>query len=198
MTRGVLSDLCIHCIEQCAWCICLFDPSWHFTRGCLVVMKGFLICRSATEFCRSVASIFSPCMNYKRSLHIIFYDGIVILIRICCFKTLAVSQIVPSIRCSCTSTAWPSGLRRSVKAAVRKGAGSNPAAVTLFIFADQRWQNGLFRQSNVVICSDLRMLRSCCFIFCLRFHQKYCWRLVVLSSIITQIRNEEESIMCRL
>ena len=32
------------------------------------------------------------------------------------------------------STAWPSGLRRSVKAAVRKGAGSNPAAVTSFLF----------------------------------------------------------------
>ena len=28
-----------------------------------------------------------------------------------------------------TSTVWPSGLRRCVKAAVRKGVGSNPTAV---------------------------------------------------------------------
>ena len=29
-------------------------------------------------------------------------------------------------------TVWPSGLRRCVKAAVRKGVGSNPTAVTFF------------------------------------------------------------------
>ena len=29
----------------------------------------------------------------------------------------------------CTATVWPSGLRRCVKAAVRKGVGSNPTAV---------------------------------------------------------------------
>ena len=32
------------------------------------------------------------------------------------------------------STVWPSGLRRCVKAAVRKGVGSNPTAVT-FVFS---------------------------------------------------------------
>lgn len=30
-------------------------------------------------------------------------------------------------------TEWPSGLRRNVKAVVRKGVGSNPTSVKLFL-----------------------------------------------------------------
>ena len=35
-------------------------------------------------------------------------------------------------------TVWPSGLRRWLQAPVRKGVGSNPTAVTLYV---QHWTN---------------------------------------------------------
>lgn len=40
--------------------------------------------------------------------------------------------IVPVRQITSNTVAWPSGLRRQLQALVRKGAGSNPAAIIFF------------------------------------------------------------------
>ena len=53
----------------------------------------------------------------------------------CVFRIFLGSTVFPRPP---SSTTWPSGLRRCVKAAVRKGVGSNPTAVNFDTFAISR------------------------------------------------------------
>ena len=47
------------------------------------------------------------------------------------FSNFLLSHPTVAFRNACISTVWPSGLRRWLKAPVRKGVGSNPTAVML-------------------------------------------------------------------
>ena len=42
---------------------------------------------------------------------------------------ISVSRFIPLLGCLVSMTVWPGGLRRWLKAPLRKGVGSNPTAV---------------------------------------------------------------------
>ena len=50
-------------------------------------------------------------------------------------------------------TMWPSGLRRQLQALVRKGEGSNPSAIILFIFCSILIFSATNRNSRIVFSS---------------------------------------------